>query len=301
MKQCLEDVLEFQEAREQCLNQILTIEKSLHLKNQLNDLDSKTLSSVLIEGYKNQNHSLENYLTPSASSNSYVLKPLHNLYFTRDTSVVFGNKVINMHMANSVRSPESIISRTLFKFHPKLSNLGSILDSTGHISDPEYCLEGGDIHIWNSNLILVGLSERTKPRAIDALIDSLVLSRKEDGCLEPFHVVCVDLPKTRAILHLDMIFNKVNQNQALVYAPLVLSANKLRVIKIAVNSKGEKKFTEYADLISCLATVGYKIDPIVCGGTDVLHMEREQWASGANSFDLAPSKQLNYTTKIVFL
>ena len=80
----------------------------------------------------------------------------------------------------------------------------------------------------------------------------------------------------RSTIHLDMIFTIVNYEQAVVYSPYILEKHRARVIRIRVNADGNKKFKEVDDLLLGLRSVGVRMDPILCGGYDTLHQQREQ-------------------------
>ncbi|HOQ80802.1 MAG TPA: arginine deiminase family protein, partial [Candidatus Cloacimonadota bacterium] len=48
------------------------------------------------------------------------------------------------------------------------------------------------------------------------------------------------------------------------------------------------------NLIDSLKKVGIELEPVLCGGTERLHQEREQWMCGANFFTMAPGKIIGY-------
>jgi arginine deiminase len=289
-KECLETILEIPEAREKLLHQILFHQGCLELKKDLVMLSSEELAKILITGTPLVRNTLESYL----SKKSYSLVPLPNMYFMRDTSVVVGKRVISPRMASSVRFTEALIMRSIYEYHPSLKGLGFLLDASQKVNDPNFTLEGGDVLVMNPDLLLIGVSERTTPKAVDALADSLLKARLEDGNKEPFNILCVILPQERSTIHLDMIFTVVNHEQAVVYSPYVLEKQRARVVRIRVKADGDKKFKEIDDLLLGLRSVGVRMDPILCGGDDPLHQQREQWNSGANLFAFAPGKVISY-------
>lgn len=286
----LETVLENQAAKEELLNNILTFQGCLELKEELTEYSSSELAHALFTGISFKRNSLEAWL----SNKSYSIVPLPNMYFMRDTSMVVGNRVIASKMASPVRYAESIIMRTIYDYHPNLRGHGLLLDATQKQHDEHFTIEGGDVIVVNEDLLLVGISERTSPKAVDALVDSLLKARAEDGNCEPFNLLCVLLPRERSTIHLDMIFTIVNKEQAVVYSPYVLGRERARVIRIRVKPDGDKKFKEVEDLILGLRSVGIRMDPIPCGGDVPLHQQREQWNSGANLFSFAPGKVISY-------
>ncbi len=51
----------------------------------------------------------------------YVLPPLPNLFFTRDSCVVVGDHVLIGSMRYAIRWTEAIIMKALFTHHPELA------------------------------------------------------------------------------------------------------------------------------------------------------------------------------------
>lgn len=290
VKECLADVLDLPQARAELLTRITAFQKCPELMPELAELPSDALADALVRGVPLKRNTLEAYL----SNKSFSIVSLPNMYFMRDSSMVVGKRVISGAMASSVRHAEALIMRTIFEYHPSLRGEGMLLDACARAGTEDFTIEGGDVLVVGEDLLLVGISERTTPRAVDALIESMVQTRRLDGNRDPFNVICVVLPRERSTIHLDMIFTVVGREQALVYAPYILGRERSRVVRVRVNADGERKFTEVDDLLLGLRSVGVRMDPILCGGDSTLHQQREQWNSGANMFAFAPGRILSY-------
>jgi len=293
VRQCLEDVFAVESAREFCLNQILKHYGRLHFKKELFALSPAALSKVLIEGFESKQSFTYTSFVSYVSAEHYGLHPLPNLFFTRDSSVVVGNKFIVPRMAHAVRYTETALVQTIFKFHPGFLNQGSLFDAYTSGQEVLLKIEGGDVHVWSKNLYLIGFGARTNASAIDALIDAISKTRINNK--DPFHVLVVHLPKTKSMIHLDMIFTRVSTSQALAYGPAVFGSNAFEVTKISVDYKGQKTFVKSDNILSALKTVDCVIEPIFCGDNkSLIHQKREQWVSGTNSFVLSPGKIITY-------
>jgi arginine deiminase len=290
VKECLADVLEVPQARADLLTRITAFQKCPELYSELARLPSEALADALVCGVPLKRNTLEAFL----SQKSYSIVSLPNMYFMRDSSMVVGKRVIASAMASSVRHAEALIMRTLYEYHPSLRGQGVLLDACARAGQTDFTIEGGDVLVLSEDLLLIGISERTTPKAVDSLIESLVHTRKKDGRETPFNVLCVILPRERSTIHLDMIFTIVGKEQALVYAPYILGRERSRVVRMRINPDGERKFTEVDDLLLGLRSVGVRMDPILCGGDSPLHQDREQWNSGANMFAIAPGKIISY-------
>lgn len=290
VRECLADVLEIAQAKDELLSRITIAQNCPHLFSELMGIPSADLAELLISGLPLKRDSLENYL----STKSFSLVPLPNMYFMRDSSMVIGPRLVTGGMASSVRDTESLIMRTIYEYHPGLRGRGILFDACMMDERSNLTIEGGDVLVLNEDVLLIGVSERTTPAAIDKLIDAYYNARVEDGIERPFDVFCVLLPRERSTIHLDMIFTLVNTEQAVVSAPYIIGRDRARIVRIKVREEGRKRFSDVDDLLLGLRSLGIRMEPILCGGDEPLHQQREQWNSGANMFAFAPGKVLSY-------
>ena len=252
--------------------------------DELEDIESDEFCRILIEGLKSRKSTLSSFL----SEEEFDYFPLPNLYFTRDSAMVFRNLGIAGTMAYRVRKSESLLMKTIFSTYYKLPE-EKILFSNSSSMDEKVSIEGGDFLVFNRNTLIIGLSERTSPDAVDILIKMLHQNINED-----LTIYCVLLPKKRATIHLDMVFNIINRNEVLVYEPYICGVNKLRFIKITSGCSGERKIEEIDSLLKDLEKSGYRMNPVFCGGEDPIRQQREQWMSGNNFFAFEPGKIIGY-------
>jgi arginine deiminase len=290
VRDCLAEVLNISQARDELLSRITHAQNCQNLFPELLGVPSAELAELLISGLPLKRDSLERYL----SSKSFSLVPLPNMYFMRDSSMVIGPRLVTGGMASAVRDTESLIMRSIYEYHPSLRGRGILLDACLSDDRSQLTIEGGDVLVLSEDVLLIGLSERTTPTAVDKLIDAYYNARLEDGIDRPFDVFCVLLPRERSTIHLDMIFTLVNTEQAVVFAPYILGRDRARIVRIKVREEGRKRFSDVDDLLLGLRSLGIRIEPILCGGDEPLHQQREQWNSGANMFAFAPGKVLSY-------
>src|SRR5699024_457303 len=128
------------------------------------------------------------------------------------------------------------------------------------------------------DLAVIGFCERTSVAGIDQLMRSIAAM----GPLGNF--IVVEIPKTRATIHLDMIFTMIDHDKCVVVPPLITGPNRSRAFHCAFNGGPDAKITEHRDVLSALSSLGVELAPISCGGEKEFHQEREQWSSGANFF-----------------
>ena len=253
------------------------------LYDELVEMPSKALAHQLIEGTPKKAISLEKYLSPSR----YAIPPLPNAFFTRDAAMCVNDRVIIGSMAYRARVAEALLLRAVFKYHPQIHSGGFYLDGTDN-RDSDVTLEGGDLLILRKDLAVIGYSERTSAAGIDRLMRSIAAQ----GPIRNF--VVVEIPKTRATIHLDMIFTMVDHDKCVVYPPLITGTHRSRAFVCTFNGGPEARISEFRDVLAALASLGLDLAPINCGGDESFHQEREQWASGANFFAFGPGRIIGY-------
>ena len=214
--------------------------------------------------------------------------PLPNYMWARDIGVVFGNSILVTNACYPARKRENIISRYLFENHPifnefKIINFKEI---SGDLS-----IEGGDVMVFNPDIIIIGISERTSKRAVEILAPYLF----NEGFKS---VIGVNMPKKRELMHLDTIFTRGSENDCILYPPVFFNSQyegiDLDVFHYQNGINIEDAKPSNQSLLKLLSDLGVDVNPIKCGGDDEHIQKREQWTDGANSFALAPGKLIGY-------
>jgi len=190
-------------------------------------------------------------------------------------------------MAYRARMAEALLLKAVFTYHPEIHSGGFYFDGTDN-RNSEVTIEGGDLLVIRKDLAVIGYSERTSLAGIDQLMRSIA-SR---GPISNF--IVVEIPKTRATIHLDMIFTMVDHDKCIVFPPLMTGTNRSRAFHCKFNGGPDADITEYRDVLGALSALGIDLQPINCGGKEEFHQEREQWASGANFFAFGPGQILGY-------
>jgi len=289
VKQLLTETLSVIPAKEALIRNICKNEGSGHERNFLLSMPPHLLAIQLIEGVVLKRDNLTKFL----SNERYSMRPLHNLFFTRDSAISLHNEVLIGKMASKVRERESLIMEAIFRDHPAF---GVPTINPEHIAIRRNgfrnaTIEGGDVEIANENIILVGSGARTSTEGIDLLTE--ILREKKEGTK---HLIVQELPQTpESFIHLDMTFTFLDRNACMVYEPLILKKTKYHTIKITIDNGKVTSIKEEASLLKALEHCGMELTPINCGGHgDPWIMEREQWHSGANFFAFAPGKVIGY-------
>ncbi len=277
----LHEVLDNQTAKSDLIKDLTDFAKVPELYDELMDLDGLRLAQQLIAGTPIKRDSLTKYI----SEGYYALPPLSNTFFTRDTAMCVYDRILPGRMAFPERFPEARIMHAIFSTH---SELGQDRFWNLETNDPEATIEGGDVLVFSEDLLIVGLSERTSSKGIDALARALCEAGKD------LKMLVVDVPKTRATIHLDMVFTLVDQNCCVVFPPLFLGPNRCRVFEMTLAGGKVAQIEEREGLLEALAKLGHEMTPVRCGGRDTFSQEREQWASGANFFAFGPGRVIGF-------
>jgi arginine deiminase len=92
-----------------------------------------------------------------------------------------------------------------------------------------------------------------------------------------------------------MAFTFLDNDQCMIYEPVILQPNRFQTILIAIDNGKVESIKEVDNILTALKTLGMDLKPINCGGAgDKFSMEREQWHSGTNFFAIAPGKVIGY-------
>jgi arginine deiminase len=276
----LTEVLAVKEAREYLIGRALEVVPSEPLAQQLAQLPPRTIVRMLIEGTEEDPGPIASALNETG----FVFPPLPNLFFPRDIGMVVGQHAVVGSMRYRSRWTEEILIKTLFAFHPLLTNAGLVYDGSEE-RRANYTLEGGDVHVLREDLLLVGFSERSSPGALDQLADAAF---ERAGIKD---VIVVVMPENPTAIHLDMLFTHLDRELCLVYPPAFLGPERLTILH---RKKGAAAVREQPDLFTALAQVGVTLEPVLAGGSRRLTQEREQWASGCNALALAPGVIVTY-------
>ena len=279
----LADVLARERVRRGLIEELTQLFRCPEVFADLVEMEPAALAMQLVQGTPKKPDSLENYLHPSR----YAIPPLPNTFFTRDATMCVNDRVVIGSMAYRARAAEALLLKAVFKYHPRVQSSGFYFDGTAN-PDSEVTIEGGDLLVIREDLVVIGYSERTSVAGIDRLMRAIA----SQGPVTDF--IVVEIPKTRATIHLDMIFTMVDRDKCVVYPPLITGNQRCRAFHCRFGAGEGARIEEYPDVLSALAAQGVDLSPIACGGADSFHQEREQWGSGANFFAFGPGRILGY-------
>lgn len=255
----------------------------------LRSLDPETLTRHLIGGLTRDELTSG---TPSLRLSTlrpdgFVLPPLPNHMFTRDTSCWIYHGVSINPMATAARARETVHAQAIYRFHPMFADAGfPIWYGVDPLDRVPATIEGGDVLVIGNGAVMIGMGERTAPQTVEILAQRLF----DAGAAQ--RILAVELPKSRAFMHLDTVLTMVDRDAFIAYPDV---ADSLRVWSLTPGSRSTPVVTIERGLFSALATA-LDLDAVrvFTTGGDSVEAEREQWDDGNNVLALAPGVVVAY-------
>ena len=227
----------------------------------------------------------------SLDPDGFVLAPLPNLLYQRDTSSwIYGGVSVNA-MRRRARMRETVSDEAMYGWHPMFAAGGFEIWLHGADAEPA-TIEGGDILVLGDGAVLVGMSERTQPQAIEMLAHRLFSASAAD------RLVAIDMPKARAFMHLDTVLTMADYGVFVKYAGLGM----LPSYTIEPGSgPWELKVTDHPpeDMHGAIAAaLGRGSIQVLTATQDVHSAQREQWDDGCNVLAIAPGVVIAYERNV---
>jgi arginine deiminase len=266
------------------------------LRGAVQGLEAADLARVLIGGITKR-EILE--LGPEPKSiafhaldlDSFVLCPLPNLLYQRDAaSWIYGGVSVNA-MRRRARRQETISLEAMYRWHPMFAAGGFEIWLHGPDAAPA-TIEGGDILVLGDGAVLVGMSERTQPQAVEMLAHRLFTSGAAD------RLVAINMPKSRAFMHLDTVLTMADYGVFVKYAGLGM----LPSYTIEPGSgPHELKVTDHPPEemhAAMAAAIGRPSIRVLTATQDVHSAQREQWDDGCNVLAVSPGVVIAYDRNV---
>ncbi|TVL92796.1 arginine deiminase [Streptomyces sp. SAJ15] len=267
-----------------------------HLRAAFAELSAAELTQALVGGMTKREF-LERHPEPvsvrfhAMDPDDFLLNPLPNHLFTRDASAwVYDGVCINA-MRWPARWHETVHYEAVYRHHPlfatQYSTGGFHVWSEGQAAYPS-TIEGGDVLVIGNGAVLIGMSERTTPQAVEMLARGLFAAGSART------IVALDMPKRRAFMHLDTVMTMVDGDTFTQYAGLGM----LRSYTIEPGAEEtELKVTDHPPEHmhrAIAAALGLSDIRVLTATQDVHSAEREQWDDGCNVLAVEPGVVVAY-------
>lgn len=291
LAELLTETLAASDARAELTEQVL---RSPRLGDQLRArvadhlayLDPATLAGVLIAGLAHEELRISRerpggLVYTLMDRHDFVIDPLPNLLFTRDSSVWIGGRAAVTSLAMPARRRESTLTDAIYRHHPRFAGTEFVYHPT-----MEH-LEGGDVLLLAPGVLAVGVGERTTPAGAERLARQVLAAQLAHT------ILVVPIVQERATMHLDTICTMVDVDAVLMYANV---ASTLVAYTVAARADGEDPRMDGPVPFLRAAADAMDLDQlrVIDTGLDPVTAEREQWDDGNNTLALAPRLCVGY-------
>lgn len=219
-----------------------------------------------------------------------IMEPIPNIYFQRDPMATIGHGATVHKMWSVTRTRESIFAEYIYKYHPLYDGVKLYYDR-----DEPYSIEGGDIEVLSSEVVAIGISQRTEPDAIANFARKLFKDKSNNFK----YVLAIDIPDERSFMHLDTVMTQVDVDKFAVQDAI------MDISTIYEISEGRGGEIEIVEIHQGLAKVLEKylhlnhVELIKCGNGRRIDAEREQWSDGVNLICVRPGVVIAYDRNFV--
>jgi arginine deiminase len=293
----LVETLQDAEAREHAIAGAMS---SLHLGDTLrryltaalHDQTPEELAAFLTAGVRNDEvRGGFGLVTGLLASDDFLIDPLPNLLFTRDSSVWIRDRVAITSLAMPARERETQLTDLIYRDHPRFQGTPKI-----HGWQREH-VEGGDVLLLAPGVIAIGVGERTTPAGAERLARQVL---HEDLA---HTVLAVPIAQERATMHLDTVCTMVDVDKIVMYPNV---ADQLQAYSVTVKDRDGDNDHELVLNVTepepflVAAAKAMSIDTLhqIDTGLDPVTAEREQWDDGNNTLAIAPRVAVAYERNV---
>jgi arginine deiminase len=283
---------------------VVGVDLAAALREWLVELPAKELAERLIGGVARAELPLDagsapmqSLLARSLAPAGFVLAPLPNTLFTRDSSCWVGDGVTLNPMYWPARRAETLLLAAVYRFHPRFASQARIwwgdadaAPGAAEASPGAATLEGGDVMPLGAGLVLVGMGERSSPQGVAALARALFAAGAAKKLAE--------LPKARSAMHLDTVITFCDPELVTVY-PDVIHQVRSFIVEPGEHANDLMVSEDTRPFLKVLShALGRSSLQVVTTGGDSWEAEREQWDDGNNVLALAPGVVVAYDRNV---
>jgi arginine deiminase len=295
LHELLAQTLEDRAAREWLLSrrvrpEEVTVMFTEPLKDWLTEMPAEELATRLTGGITvlELPGEIKSAIGPALGPTDFVLPPLPNQLFTRDTSAwLFGGVTLNP-MFWPARQLETLNVEAIYRFHPRFRDADFEIWYGGSEHDWGTArLEGGDMMPAADGVVLIGMGERSTAKAVSILAKNMF----EAGAARL--IIGAQMPRGRAAMHLDTVFSFCDHDVATLYEPVV---DQIRPILFTPGGPAgvQAEVSERAFLDEVKDALGLERLKLVPTAGDEFEAERTQWDDGNNVVALEPGVVVAY-------
>jgi arginine deiminase len=253
--------------------------------SHLAGLTASELAALTIAGLtKDELQTGDGVVSRLMGPHDFVVPPLPNLLFTRDSSVWVGDHVAVTSPSMPARRRETWLTDVIYRHHPRFAGVPLIY------SHADEWLEGGDVLALAPGVLAVGVGQRTRGAGVETL------AARAFAAGLAHTVLVVPIAQERATMHLDTVCTMVDVDAVVMY-PAV--ADSLTALVVTEGEGGGTIASEPRPFLSAAAAaMGIDVLRVIDTGLDPVTAEREQWDDGNNTLAIAPRLAVAYERNV---
>jgi arginine deiminase len=263
-----------------------------YLRTALAELSPDALAETLTAGVRNDEvRGGHGIVTSLLSHDDFLIDPLPNLLFTRDSSVWVGGHVAVTSLAMPARRRETALTDLIYRMHPRFAGTRRVYD--GQLEH----VEGGDVLLLAPGVLAVGVGERTTPAGAERL------ARRVFAAGLAHTVLAVPIAQERATMHLDTVCTMVDADSVVMYPNVAHTLSAIAITspdgrtddaeRVPLEVSAPEPF-----LVAAAKAMGIDTLRQIDTGLDPVTAEREQWDDGNNTLAVAPRVAVAYERNV---
>lgn len=295
LREMLEEVLTQPKARRWLLDARINdntvgVGLSTDLHACLMELPANALTHILIGGMSRNELpiAVAGVVAPMLRGEDFLLPPMPNTIFTRDSSCWIYNGVTMNPMFWAARRLETLNLTAIYRYHPDFADANfPIWFGDPMVDHGMATLEGGDVMPIGNGVVLIGMGERTTPQAVGQVARALFAG----GGAE--RVIACQFPRARSSMHLDTVFTFCDRDLVTVFAEVT---DAIQTCSLRPNDDGGVTVTAetlpFLDVVAGSLELA-KLRTVPTGG-DAYESQREQWDDANNLLCISPGVVVGY-------
>ena len=259
------------------------------VRSYLDDLDPDGLAAVLIGGLAHEElRAGRGLVYRLMDPHDFVVAPLPNLLFTRDSSVWLRDSVAVTSPSMAARRRETWLTDAIYTHHPRFAGTQRIY------SPGEEWLEGGDVLLLAPGVLAIGVGQRTTPAGAETIAARAFAAGLAHA------VLVVPIAQERATMHLDTVCTMVDVDAVVMYPAIAdtLVAHVVTADVDAPTANAVRVDPPEPFLVAAAKAMGIDTLRVIDTGLDPVTAEREQWDDGNNTLAIAPRVCVAYERNV---
>ncbi len=279
LTELLQDALEYETARADAIGSVLADpalgeELRALVHDHLEALSPEALAQSLIAGLSPAEFRTgRGVVFELLDRHDFIIEPLPNLVFTRDSSFWIGDRMAVASLAAPARRREPELLSVIYRHHPRFAGARSLYQP-----GPEQ-VHGGDVLLLAPGVLAVGVGQRTGPAGLERL------------CRHAFDaglahtVLAVPIDQRSQAAHLDTICTVLDTGTVLMHPAVAYT---LAAHTILPRPDGMRVSRPRPFLEAAAQALGIDRLRLIDAGLDPVSGPREQGDEGHNALVIAP-------------